>query len=48
MGGRFWEDKWCGENPLCVSFPTLYVVVASKGAKVGEFGRAQGMEEGGI
>ena len=33
---RFWEDIWCGENPLCTSFPTLYVVVASKGAKVGE------------
>ena len=33
---RFWEDNWCGENPLCTSFPTLYVVAASKGAKVGE------------
>ena len=32
----FWEDIWCGENPLCASFPTLYVVAASKGAKVGE------------
>ena len=33
---RFWEDIWCGENPLCTSFPTLYAVAASKGAKVGE------------
>ena len=33
---RFWEDKWCGENPLCASFPILYVVAPSKGAKVGE------------
>ena len=33
---RFWEDKWCRENPLCVSFPMLYVVAASKGAIVGE------------
>ena len=23
---RFWEDIWCGENPLCTSFPTLYAV----------------------
>ena len=33
---RFWEDKWCGENLLCVLLPTLYAVVGSKGAKVGE------------
>ena len=33
---RFWEDKRCGDTPLCVLFPTLYVVAASKGAKVGE------------
>ena len=33
---RFWEDIWCGENPPCTSFPTLYAIVASKGAKVGE------------
>ena len=33
---RFWEDKWCGGNPFCDMFPTLYVVADSKGAKVGE------------
>ena len=33
---RFWEDKWCGENPLCASIPTFYAIVASRGAKVGE------------
>ena len=32
----FWEKKWCGGNPLCELFPTLYVVATSKGAKVGE------------
>ena len=32
----FWEDEWCGENPLSASFPTLYAIAASKGAKVGE------------
>ena len=43
---RFWEDKWSGENPLCVSFPTLYAVAASKGAKVGEFWETTGDGEG--
>ena len=33
---RFWEDKWCGEFPLCDQFPTLYAMAASKGAKVGK------------
>ena len=33
---RFWEDKWCGEIPLCDQFSTLYAMVASKGAKMGE------------
>ena len=42
---RFWEDRWCGENPLCVSFPTLYVVAASKGATLGEVWETTG--EGG-
>ena len=43
---RFWEDRWCGENPLCVSFPTLYVVAASKGAIVGEVWETTGGEGG--
>ena len=33
---RFWEDKWCGEIPLCDQFPTLYAMATSKGDKVGE------------
>ena len=28
---RFWEDVWCGEAPLCSSFPYLYEVASSKG-----------------
>ena len=28
---RFWEDVWCGETPLCSSFPSLYEVASSKG-----------------
>ena len=33
---RFWEDVWCEEAPLCSSFPSLYEVASSKGAKVEE------------
>ena len=28
---RFWEDVWCGEAPLCSSFPSLYKMASSKG-----------------
>ena len=33
---RFWEDRWCGDDALSVSFPSLYVLVASKEAWVAE------------
>ena len=33
---RFWEDKWCGENPLRELFPTLYALADSKGAMMEE------------
>ena len=33
---RFWEDVWCGEAPLCSSFPSLYEVTSSKGDKVAD------------
>ena len=30
-GGRaFWKDKWCGNNTLCDSFPSLYALANSK------------------
>ena len=29
---RFWEDTWCGQNPLCITFPALYSIANSKGA----------------
>ena len=41
---RFWEDRWCWENLLCVSFPMLYAVGASKGATVGEVWETTGEE----
>ena len=33
---RFWEDVWCEELPLCESFPALYNLARTKGAKVAE------------
>ena len=33
---RFWEDIWCGSEPLCESFPFLYTIVGTKGAKVAD------------
>ena len=31
---RFWRDKWCGDSPLCVSFPSLFVLTVDKEAWV--------------
>ena len=33
---RFWEDTWCGENPLCDTFPSLFMLTETKGIKVAE------------
>ena len=33
---RFWEDIWCGSEPLCRTYPTLYSMAASKRAVVAE------------
>ena len=44
---RFWEDVWCGEAPLCSSFPSLYEVASSKGDMMVDFGKSLGLEEGG-
>ena len=30
----FWRDKWCGDTPLCDSFPSLFALAASKKAWV--------------
>ena len=31
---RFWMDKWCGDEPLCESFPSLFSISLSKNAWV--------------
>ena len=40
---KFWMDKWCRDEPLCVSFPSLYTLGVAKEAWVAdlwEIGRA--------
>ncbi|RVX07825.1 Retrovirus-related Pol polyprotein from type-1 retrotransposable element R2 [Vitis vinifera] len=27
---RFWRDRWCGDSPLCVSFPSLFALSVDK------------------
>ena len=31
---RFWKDRWCGDNPLCISFPSLFTISLAKEAWV--------------
>ena len=33
---RFWEDSWCGDGPLCETFPLLFALADSKGAMVAD------------
>ena len=33
---KFWKDKWCGDEPLNVSFPSLFALSNSKDAWVVE------------
>ena len=44
---RFWEDWWCGEAPLCSSFPVLYRMASSKGARVADIWVVSGPGEDG-
>ena len=43
---RFWEDTWCGSNPLYTTFLHVYSLADSKGARVVEVWDAL-VEEGG-
>ncbi|RVW39006.1 putative ribonuclease H protein [Vitis vinifera] len=33
---KFWKDKWCGDEPLCESFPSLFSISMSKNAWVSD------------
>ena len=35
-GVRFWRDRWCGDFPLCVSFPSLFALTIDKEAQVAD------------
>ena len=39
---KFWEDVWCGETPLRVSFPSLYALAILKGVMVLEVWEVSG------
>ena len=32
----FWRDRWCGDSPLCVSFPFLFALTIDKEAWVAD------------
>lgn len=36
---KFWKDKCCGKEPLCISLPSLYAMASSKEAWVTDLGR---------
>ncbi|RVX04771.1 hypothetical protein CK203_024954 [Vitis vinifera] len=41
---RFWEDRWCGDDALSLSSPSLFALVASKEAWVVEVWDPSGEE----
>ena len=43
---RFWEDRWCGDKALSISFPSLYALATSKEEWVAEVWDTLG-EDGG-
>lgn len=32
MRVKFWKDKLCGDEPMCISFPSLYALALLKEA----------------
>ena len=43
---RFWTDKWCGDEPLCESFPSLFSISLSKNACVSDVWNLVGNGDG--
>ena len=43
---RFWKDIWCGEEPLSLSFPSLFSLAANIEAMVADFWDPIGKERG--
>ncbi|KAJ9681633.1 hypothetical protein PVL29_017839 [Vitis rotundifolia] len=43
---KFWKDKWCSDEPLCESFPSLYSMSLTKDAWVSEVWNSESEGEG--
>ncbi|RVW24396.1 putative ribonuclease H protein [Vitis vinifera] len=43
---RFWKDKWCGDEPLCESFPSLFVISLAKDVWVSDVWNPDGVGDG--
>ena len=43
---RFWKDKWCGDEPLCESFPSLFAISLAKDVWVSEVWNPDGVGDG--
>ena len=43
---RFWKDKWCGNEPLCESFPSLFVISLAKDVWVSDVWNPDGVGDG--
>ncbi|RVX23342.1 putative ribonuclease H protein [Vitis vinifera] len=43
---RFWKDKWCGDEPLYESFPSLFAISQAKDAWVSEVWNPDGVGDG--
>ena len=43
---RFWKDKWCRDEPLCESFPSLFAISLAKDAWVSDVWSPNNVEDG--
>ncbi|RVW80668.1 Transposon TX1 uncharacterized 149 kDa protein [Vitis vinifera] len=43
---RFWKDKWCGDEPLYESFPSLFAISQAKDAWVSDVWNPDGVGDG--
>ncbi|RVW90343.1 Heterogeneous nuclear ribonucleoprotein Q [Vitis vinifera] len=43
---RFWKDKWCGDAPLCESFPSLFSISLAKNTWVLDVWNPDGVRDG--
>ena len=43
---RFWKDKWCGDEPLFKSFPSLFAISLAKDVWVSDVWNPDGVGDG--